>query len=279
MNSTFVRFLKNKGHLLNDISDGFELREHPIKFKPSMHTVLPSLLDLWMDKKVSSSVISPIVKKYNELDRKSFWNWFVDEMKNNQIFNLNVNYITTQINDAKIKMKCFTELRDNQRLHANHRNWFGDYGIALTEKWIKKNSGDRIIYVDNDSEITNRIGRLMSMLFSVVDGKDVIKSVFDVLSFTEIEGNSHEYEWRIVGNHNFAGASYGNYPNTISFSTDDIVAIYVENEQDVEQFVKALTEKKKQEGSTNIPQVILSEKIYLSDEEVKEIDDIHARRN
>lgn len=278
MNSIFIRFLKNKNHLLNDIKNGFVLWEHGIKFNPSFYSILPSLISFWTNKNISSVTIQPILNKYNELGVEKFWLWFVKTMEEDANFNANLSYITTQIKSAKIKMKCFTELRNNQKMHPNHKMSFGDYGIALTNEWIEKNNGDRVIYVGSNSEITNRMGRLMSMLFSSVNGVDVIKAVFDVLAFTEVVDNSDEYEWRIVGNHNYAGKSYGDYPGIINFINDDIAGVYVKEEEDIEEFRKVLEEKKQREGSSSIPQISLSSKIFLTNADLQSIAKINTRR-
>jgi len=277
MNSTFIRFLHKKEHLLSDIKQGFELRFHHIEFRPSLSTMLPSLISIWEDKSITSTTIQLILSKYNELTEDAFFSWFVQEMKANQGFNHNVSYLTSQVKSAQIKMKCFTELRDNQKIHPNHRHWFGNYGISLTKGWMKNNNGDRIIYVNRESEVTNRIGRVTSILFSALNGKDAIKSVFDILAFTEIEENSHEYEWRIVGNHNYAGKSYGDYPDHIKFTNDDILGIYVKDVSDIEVFAKALEEKKSSEGSLSIPQIYLSDEVFLTDEELREVENIYTR--
>jgi len=277
MNSIFIRFLENKNHLINDIKEGFVLRGQPIQFKPSIYKILPSLISFWKNKNIKSSHIQPILDSYYKLSEVEFWDWLVREMKENPTFNMNLGMMTNQINSATIKMKCFTELRDNQKLHLNHRIFFGNYGISLTKEWIKKNNGDRIIYVDTCSEITNRIAKLMSMLSSIFNGKDVINAIFDILSFTEIEENSHEYEWRIVGNHHFAGKSYGNYPDNISFTNDDIKGIYVKQQSDIKEFINILEEKRKIEGSASIPQVFLTDDIFLTMDEIKEIENIHKR--
>ena len=278
MESTFIRFVKDKSYLIDDIKNGFTLRKHKISFRPSIYSIMPSVIDFWRNKQLSSKVIDPLITHYEKLNEQEFWIWFTNEMKGNKEYNFNLSYIFAQINSAEIKMKCFTELRDNQKLDPNHQYWFGSYGISMTKEWMLKNNGDRIVYVDSKSEITNRIARLLVMLLSTFNGKDVIKSMFDILSFTEIEGNSHEFEWRIVGNHNFAGKSYGNYPDKINFTTNDIESIFVEKEKDVDDFVEILMNKRDMEGTKKIPQVYTSESIFLTNDELKQIEDIKARR-
>lgn len=277
MNSTVIRFVEEKEFLIDDIQNGFVLRTHPISFKPSIPFLLPSLVSFWKDKGITSEFIDLIVTNFDKLNEDKFCNWFIQKIASDDDFEFKFSYITTQIRDANIKMKCFTELRDNQKMHPHHRNYFGDYGVSLTIDWIKKNRGDRVIYVDKDSETTNRIARLMSMLFSSVDGKDVRKSVFDVLAFTEIEGHSHEYEWRIVGNHNIGGKSYGDYPEKIPFSNNDIVAIYVKESSEIDVFEELLENKRKKEGGKKIP-IYLTDDIYLTIDELLKIEKIYARR-
>lgn len=278
MESKFIRFVKEKDYLIDDIVNGFVLREQNIHFRPSIYTIMPSLVEFWKEKGISYEIIDRIMINFQSMNEPTFWKWLVEEMQADNMFNLNLSYIMTQINRAKIKMKCFTELRDNQKLHPNHRAWFGDYGICLSSNWMRNNRSDRIIYVDPDSEVTNRIGRLMCMLLSVVDGKSTIKAIFDVLAFTEISGNSHEYEWRIVGNHNFAGKSYGTFPDVINFSNDDIIALFVKTQDEVDELLEILKRKQHAEKSKNIPHVILTDSIFLNDEELKEIENIYNRR-
>lgn len=276
MKSTFIRFLKDKNHLISDIERGFILREHDIQFKPSVYSILPSIIEFWKNNGIKYPIISEIIEQYENLNENEFWTWMAAKMNTDQMFNYRVSYIFAQINTAKIKMKCFTELRDNQKLHPHHK-YFGEYGISMSEKWMIKNNADRIIYVSSGSEITNRIGRLLTILLSTFDGKDTIKSMFDILAFTEIKEHSHEYEWRIVGNHNFAGKSYGHYPDVISFTIDDIDEIYVKNYEDIEQFINVLNDKKAKDNSKSIPKVSKSDSIFLTEKEIEQINRIKSR--
>jgi hypothetical protein len=279
MKSNFIRFVNQKKYLIDDIRKGFKLRKHSISFQPSLSTILPSVIEFWKELNLKPKYADEIVKAYDEYSDNDFNNWLANKLTSDKNFNAGLSFGMSQIRNAEIKMKCFTELRDNQKLNTNHKNWFGGYGISFSKEWIMKNRGDRVIYVDRNSELTNRIGRILSMLFSFNPCSSIIKSAFDVLSFTEIEGNSHEYEWRIVGNHEFAGNSYGDHPDLIPFKNDDITGIYVEHENEIDEFLKILKDKSDIEENKRIPQIYLNEDVFLSEEEQKAIDRIHGRRS
>ncbi|KGJ90213.1 abortive infection system antitoxin AbiGi family protein [Colwellia psychrerythraea] len=274
MDSEFLRFLTKKEHLINDLQTGFDLRKHPISFRPPLSKIIPALIPFWKEK----NLYPELTEKYDSCGENDFFIWFGNRLNNDQKFNYGISYLTNQVNHAEINMKCFTELRDNQKLHSNHKMYFGSYGIALTHEWMKSNNGDRIIYVGDESEVTSRIARVLAMLNSFGTSQTVINSMFDILAFTEIEGNSHEYEWRIVGNHHYAGGSHGNHPNNIPFTVNDIVAIYVEKEEEKSELIEVLKNKAKNEGVTKIPQIYLADDVYLSDDEQDRIDNILYRR-
>ncbi|MFZ5631205.1 MAG: hypothetical protein ACOY5B_18895 [Spirochaetota bacterium] len=279
MISKFIRFVTDKDHLMDDIENGFRLREHKITFRSSLSTILPSLIEFWENSKISSREIDEIKQMFRTLNESDFWQWLADKMQQDIDFNLHLSLFTTQMRDARIKMKCFTELRDNQKLHPHHRDYFGSYGIALKRDWLLRNHGDRIIYVDKNLEVTNRIARLTSMLSSSgLSTKDTMKAMFDVLSFTEIEDHSHEFEWRIVGNHHFAGQSYGNYPDIIPFSCEDVLCVFTPNANEVTEFDAKLRAKAAAEGISQIPEVRLTDSIFLTSQEVVEIENIFGRR-
>lgn len=253
MDSKFVRFVNNKDFLIDDILNGFRLREHSISFRPSLYDLMPNLIEFWNTTGNKSKYIEEIVDNFYKQDLESFWKWCTLKLESDTDFNFHISIYFNLINNALIKMKCFTELRDNQKIHQTHSTKYGKYGIAFRKEWMIKNKADRVIYVHTNSEVTNRIGRLFTMLTSNFYNKHTILSIFDLLALTEVEEHSHEYEWRIVGNHNYAGKSYGNYPDIISFSTEEIERIYVENDSDIDQFENIINEKNIKEGTNYIP--------------------------
>ncbi len=275
MESIFIRFLREKSHLLDDINNGFKLREHPISFKYDWLSVLPSLIEFWKSQNQSHPSIINIIDNFENLSLQNFHLWFLNELRNNKSFDGDISFLFV-LYKAKIRMKCFTELIDNQKLHPHHKESFGKYGIALSHRWMMKNHGDRVIYISNNSEITNRIGRLLTMISSTAQFKHAIKSIFDLLSFTEISENSHEYEWRIVGNHFFGGKSYGDYPDIIPFSINDIEGIFVPKKQDVVALTKVLQEKQEREKSSIIPPIYLTDSVFLTKKEVHQINVIRS---
>lgn len=255
MESRFIRFVGDKDFLIDDLLNGFKLREHKIEFRPSVYNLMPDLVDFWKLTENKSKYIDEIIENFENSNIDEFWLWYCNKIKSDIHFDIHTSIYFNIINSAKIKMKCFTELRDNQRIHQIHTEKYGKYGITFKKDWMIRNKADRVIYVNVDSEITNRLGRLFSMITSNFHNKHTILSIFDLLALTEIEEHSHEYEWRIVGNHNFAGKSYGNYPDVIPFSTQEIECIYVENESDINLFENIINMKNKNEGTNHIPPI------------------------
>lgn len=263
MESKFVRFVNNKDFLIDDILNGFKLREHNIEYRPSVFNLMPDLVEFWKLTGNKSKYIEEIVQEFESQNTDGFWLWYCNKIKSDLHFDVHISTYFNIIKSAQINMKCFTELRDNQKIHKSHTEKYGNYGIVFNKEWMIRNKADRVIYVNVNSEITNRIGRLIAMLTTSFHSKSSILSIFDILALTEKEENYHEYEWRIVGNHNYAGKSYGNYPDVILFSTHEIECIYVENDSDINQFEIIINEKNLKEGTTNIPLIKNIKKIII----------------
>lgn len=156
----FITFTKEFEHFTDNIKNGFLLNEHTVEFKPSTFDLLNSLLPFWDHYNIEGKIISEIRQlrdKHHGINN-GFWTEFVSKCKSDFKFNIEINLLLWQIKSAPIKMKCFTEIRDNQKINPEHAGYFGSYGVLMKEDWLLKNNGCPVIYVHNTMSLTNIIG-------------------------------------------------------------------------------------------------------------------------
>lgn len=93
----------------------------------------------------------------------------------------------------------------------------------------------------------------------------------DLFSFFEISDHRHEYEWRIVSGHKFLGGSKV-FPirNRLLFSKEDVVAIYIPNDKNIDEFKQQLNSL----GWGDFEKIFSVRDILLTEENHKEIDAI-----
>lgn len=272
-----IRFVTQLDHLIDDIENGFKLTDHPTKFKCSPTDTIINLIDYWNENNLSNDFIAEVSQMYHSAPTiNHFYGALATRLENDSTFNFTFCYYSSTIREIKFKMKCFTELRDNQKLSYYHTGFFGRYGISLNIDWAKKNQADRVIYVGSESEVSLRLAKILGVC--VTNGKRVAMNfVFDLLSFVEIADNYSEFEWRIVGNHNYAGIPNQDFPNIIPFCLTDISEIFVNEVSEVDKILKALKKKQEIEQTKSLPKICLTEDIVLTEEDEKIINEIKKR--
>jgi hypothetical protein len=285
--SFLIRFETERTHLESSILNGFQIFRSPIKFLPSTFEVTKVLVE-YADKigrktpELSWLIDQKKLHGYSDI----FWHGFVQKMNSDTQFKLGLSKFLNLATGAEINMKCFTELRDNQKIDTFHTGYFGVFGIALTKSWAIRNGASQVIYVDKDSFLTNALARLFSIYnLSAHTGskgfsEHALRAFFDVWSLFEIGDHSHEYEWRILGKDIIIGNPTGfeDRPNTLPFELKDILGIFVPSE-DINYFRDVLKRKSDLEtSSSSIPEVIDIREILLSDQEREIIKNIFTRK-
>lgn len=283
----FITFTKNLDHFKNNIQEGFILQGHPVSFTPSISELIKGLMPFWEEYDIEGETISSLrnlLKKHGGLNNE-YWGELGKKMTDDFKYNASLSLLLNNIKSASIAMKCFTEVRDNQKINPQHTGYFGEFGIMMKREWIIKNGGSPVIYVDKDIKLTNVLGINLSMSKTLDDCVKTLtgikslrnfKTLFDLLSYVEVSDHHFEYEWRIVGEHSFAGKPSTKKKKRITFDFADIAALYVPNQERKEHMIKFLDSINDKKES--LPQVYLTKDILLSKEEIESINKIYSRR-
>ena len=272
-----IRFVSHLEYLIDDLKNGFRLREHPTKFTCSPTETIIGLIEYWNENKISNGFISEVSSMYNSaISINHFYAALASKLKTDSTFKINFSYYSSTIRTIKFKMKCFTELRDNQKLRHYHTSVYGKYGISLNVEWAKKNHADRVIYVDSKAEVSLRLAKLLGVCMTI-GKKTALNFVFDLLAFVEIAEHYTEFEWRIVGEHNFVGAPKRNLPEIIPFKLSDISEIFVNEESEIDTMLATIKNKQKDEEVDELPKICLTEDIILTEKDENKINEINER--
>lgn len=284
----FITFTKNYDHFSDNIKNGFLLNEHEVEFLPSTYELISSLIKLWDEYRIEGepyTFVRGLRDKHGGLNDE-FWSELTNKMRSEFAFNARVALTLGQFKSAKFKMKCFTEIRDNQKINKKHTGYFGEYGILMHEKWLIQKGGCPVIYVSNSSKLTNILARnlsIMKTLDQCVCKLTKMRSLsthgafFDLMAFAETSKNRSEYEWRIVSKHNLGGESVLSSLERAVFQLSDVHSLYVPDEVAKEQTIKFL--ETIEQDSAKIPKVFLTKEILLSDNEIQQIEKIQSRQN
>lgn len=287
--SYLIRFDENREHLEDSLKSGFKCFSHKVNYQPSQYEIMKVLVHYWNSlKRPFPSEINWILSEWNKHgDSTIFWDNYNQKRKSDHLFNSNIQLIIHTAGSAEITMKCFTELRDNQKIDTHHTGYFGSYGIAMKKEWAISKGASQVIYVDKDSFLTNALGRLFAIYNSSVHigSKGIsfyaLRAYFDVWSFFETSSHSHEYEWRLPSEHNIIGDLDGfeKRSKIINFDIDDICGLFVPKDE-IDFFIKHLKNKAISDGKPNaiIPKVNDVEDILLTDEDREKIAAIFSRK-
>lgn len=273
---SLIRFVDKLDYLKDDLLTGFKLSRHSITFESTMIENLKSMFDIWEERGISNDAIRQLrlLKAISKNDTE-FSLRLVQEFEKSSSFKWSVIALVGSIT-FEVPMKSFTEVRHNQKLHRYHVGFFGKYGIQLTEEWAIKNKATPVIYVKRDSEMSKRLGVIVSTL-NTLGRKFTLNALFNFLSLIEVGSNALEFEWRIVGDHQLFASSKGAMP-TVQFNLDDVLGLYVGDEEDRENLQEFIV-KNINDGFLvgKVPKIYLTDEILLSDEEIKLIEDIRKR--
>lgn len=275
---SLVRFVDELDYLKDDLINGFNLNYHKVTFESTMLNNIYQMFDIWHERGMSSSTINKLIElKNNSLNKHEFSEKLIKEFLENNSFKWNVIGLVGSVS-FEVPMKSFTEVRLNQKLHRYHIGFFGKYGIQLTKEWAIKNNAIPVIYVKRNSEISKRLG-VVTSFFNSFRGKFTQNALFNLLSLIEVRDNESEFEWRIIGDHELFLTSKTDKNQRIKFNLNDILGLYVKNEQEkkeLSQFIKSHKENGKLVG--DIPDIYLYNDIILSNSEIIQIDNLTRRK-
>jgi hypothetical protein len=260
------------------------MNNHKVQFMPSSSELIKSLIDFWDEYKIEGSSISYIrdLRDKHSGINDLFWREFEEDRKDS-MHNAKICLLFGKL-AAEFKMKCFTEIRDNQKINPKHTGDFGKFGILMKDEWLLRNGGCPVVYVSDLMPLTNIIGQNMSImqtldnctrLLAGVNSLAVHSAFFDLLSFFETSNHRYECEWRVVSGHSLGGRSFLPKFDRLKFCHSDVHSLFVPSEEAKSQ-TKAFIESIWPESDA-IPKVFLTNEILLTQSEMREIEKIQAR--
>ncbi|RZF21735.1 hypothetical protein DAY19_08580 [Halobacteriovorax vibrionivorans] len=286
----FITFTREYKYLIDNIKNGFLFQNHKIEYKPSTEHTLSKLIPLWDEYKIKSPNKDFLVNLYKKHEgiNSNFYNELSNKLSNSKAFGVNFLRDLVSYNCDFIGMKCFTEIRNNQKIHPQHTGFFGEYGILMKHEWMIKNGGSPVVYVDPSLQFSNLIGSTLSILQTLDDCTQhlagfkstyVHKEIFNVLAFVEVAAHSFEYEWRIVHpfDINKLNTEKEEKERRLPFTIKDVHSIFVPNIQEREKLEKDLTYQLKDIPNNEKPKILLTNNIILSDKDIENIDKILER--
>ncbi|TDY12431.1 hypothetical protein [Meridianimaribacter flavus] len=277
-NTSIIRFVEKLDFLKDDLVNGFELKKHKVSFQSTLSYNCDEIFEIWKENNISNQYIRRL-RDIKDLypEKNQFLNNLVKEFESDNRFKWEIIHLIGSVN-FEVPMKCFTEIRHNQKLHPLSVGFFGSYGIQLTKKWAIENNASQVIYIDTGLELSKRLGLICSLMNSL-GGKYTQNALFDFLSLVEIGVNSYEFEWRIVGNHGLFKKDKTNQ-SRIKFELNDILGIYVPKKNEAEQLKSWILDKiDKKELFGLLPNIFLTQEVLLSKEEMDEIEKIKRRND
>ncbi|MBX9766356.1 MAG: hypothetical protein K2X47_03715 [Bdellovibrionales bacterium] len=284
----FITFTQRYEHFLDNIKNGFRMGEHKVQFDPSTFELVRTLIPFWDEYDFKGPFITFIrdLRTSHSGLTEAFWKDLGAKMKSDSQFNVQLSLLFGQFRSVPIKMKCFTEIRANQRINPRHAGYFGKFGILMNAKWMSEKGGCPVIYVGKSINVTNVMAKnfaILNLLDAYVKKCTNVRSLavsgafFDLVSFMETAENSNEYEWRIVSGHNLGGESFLPKVDRLSFSAENVHSLFVPDEGHRVKTVQFL--KEVWGDSVYVPKVLLTEDILLSEEDSKSIEAILSRGN
>jgi hypothetical protein len=167
---------------------------------------------------------------------------------------------------AKLPMICLTEVMLGRDLLDQYRA-FGAYGLVLSEAWVRKNGGDRVLYIGANSPVSRHLFRNLGLqkIGSIfVDPTGLVmfdtvyaKPVLDLLAFIETRANLVEVEWRVPGSHGLMGGERAT-GKTIAVRLDDLEYVLVQKNDEIGEFEDLLKRLQKDQGAKTVP-IVLSQ--------------------
>ncbi len=263
-----IRFTRKIEYLCDEILNGFLIAPHKVKFQSTNMHVLNRLLHFYRNFDSPNTVIQEI-KEMKQANASI--SDFESKIESDPRKKAELQYILNAGATFNIWMKCFTELRDNQKINPIHTEKYGNFGISLSDNWAKSNSITPVIYHDQNDNVSTILGTFISLSRSLFTGNiDIEEYVLDLVALLQQRDDYNEYEWRYVAGHPLRKPS----SNRLIFEISDINEIFVPS---LEYRNKLIEFFKINFDTEKLPQVSLTQNVVLSENELKEINRIKRR--
>lgn len=271
----FITFSRVERDYFDNIANGFLMSPHEVRFNPNILNIIEKSIDMWNACNFQMSLIREIREIYNRHDGFTD-NFLVDlttAFEADRAFAANLGLLFQQAR-ADIKMKCFTEIRDNQKLSRYHCVGFGQYGILMKRDWMEKVGGSPVIYANRDHSIVQILARNQAMLsifesfYSTANRNRALSSIacfIDILSFIQEAGHYGEYEWRVVSKSNIGPFSFFPERDRVPFEISDVYSFFAPDEESKERLLQHLRDTFT--DRTTFPEIYLTDEIIISEED------------
>lgn len=124
----FITFIEKEDYFLDNLKNGFLLREHSVTFDTANPKIFEVVINFWKEYKITGPLITYMIdlhNKYGECNQH-FSTELINHLDSNNTLKQHY-YDTFNALKTNVKMKCFTEIRDNQKINEHHTTCFGEY--------------------------------------------------------------------------------------------------------------------------------------------------------
>lgn len=281
----FITFTRVERDHFDNISNGFLMIPHEVRFNPNILNIIEKSIDMWNACNFEMSLIREIRDIYNR--HGGFTDNFLVDLtaafEADRAFAVNLGLLFQQAR-ADIKMKCFTEIRDNQKLSRYHCVGFGQYGILMKREWMERVGGSPVIYANRDHSIVQILARNQAMLsifesfYSTENRNRALSSIacfIDILSFIQEAGHYGEYEWRVVSKSNIGAFSFFPERDRVQFDISDVYSFFVPDEESKDRLLQHLRDTFTDRSA--FPEIYLTNEIIISEEDERVIERLTTR--
>lgn len=168
--------------------------------------------------------------------------------------------------NADVPMICFTEVPCGRNI-SSHRRDFGPYGLVVRERWLRKNGGDRVVYIGDSSPVSQRLHRCLAMMtcFSLHLAKDKLpvfetaasKAALELISYVQTRSDLQQAEWRIAGRTGFHGGTRA-VGERVALPLQEIVYVLTPGEFERRRFEEIVQTIAEIKGIREVPRVLTS---------------------
>lgn len=281
----FITFTRNETHYFDNIRNGFFMSRHEVRFNPNILNIIEKSIEMWNACNFQMELIREIRELHNTNGgfTDNFFTKLHQLLASDSELSIKLGFLFQQAR-AEIKMKCFTEIRENQKLSRYHCIAFGEYGILMKRDWMVKVGGSPVIYADRDHSLIRILARNQAMLsifeshYQTSTRSRTFSSIgcfIDILSFLQEPGHFGEYEWRVVSKSDIGPFSFFPSRDRVQFEIGDIHSFFVPDEEAKYRLMQHLSDIFA--GETNLPKIYLTNEIILSEDDERMIASLTTR--
>jgi hypothetical protein len=243
----FLHCLRNPDWLEQSIRSGLMLTSHPVKFQATD--------DLDQLGRLLDQIMPLLLERLEGLGRP--WGTLSEERR--QLLMRGIGSVS-----GEVPMVCFTAVPPG-KLITEHRSVFGDFGVVASRAWIETNGGDRIVYVGDNSALSQTlflaVGTMNIFSLHIVNGEPMYENratsaALRLVCSVERRTHLNEDEWRIWGNPGWMGGRK-EVGKRIALPLDEIELVLAPTAAEAKRMEAIVSDEAKKQHARRVPQCIV----------------------